>query len=104
MKNHLSYVIFFECKAAPDDGSITKDRQLACVINEPEGWVAATSYSVDRSNAIPGDAKIFTSVLECDKFMDEWKGHPWYRVPNGTYKIVLVKPRMVTIQQGWEVA
>lgn len=100
----MAFVIFFKCKQALafDKTVLTKAGELAAVMEEPEGWVEATAWSVPDTNTIPGCAKTFDTYAEAEKFIKRWKGHPWYCVPNGEYEIVEVVPRMVTVQQGME--
>ena len=50
-------------------------------------WVPATS-SVNLSK----DIITFENREEAEEFAKEWKGHPWYHMPNGNYEIVEVIP------------
>lgn len=100
----MSFVVFFKCKQALafDKKVLTKEGQLAVVMEEPEGWVPATSAAVHSTADIPRGVQIFLSKEKADTFMKKWKGHPWYYVPNGEYEVIEVVPRMVTVQKGWE--
>lgn len=100
------FVIFFRCKEALSKckAVVTRERELAAVMVEPEGWVEATAWAVPDTKTIPGCAKTFNSHESAEKFIKRWKGHPWYYVPNGEYEIIEVVPRMVRVQQGFEAA
>lgn len=74
------------------------------VMNEPDGWVEATSVRVDSSQRIPADVKVFATAADAEKFARRWKGHPWWCKPNGVFEVVPVSPIFVTQQCGWQLS
>jgi hypothetical protein len=100
----MKYVVFFECKEkiSQSGAIVTAEGTLAVVINEPDGWVEATSRRVNTTEQIPGDVKLFETEEAAVAFIKRWKGHPWYFVPSKNFEVVAVAPKMVTVQQGWE--
>ncbi len=102
----MTFAIKTQCKEArAQDGSVlTKEGEWVFICVEPEGWVPATSVGVHgMDNYLPKDILIFNFKKNAEKFIKEWHGHPWYHIPNGTYEIIEVKPKMIQIQNGWEV-
>jgi hypothetical protein len=102
----MNYIIKTQCKEATSQSGkvMTQEGKLVWVIEEPEGWVPATSSSVEFNNGcIPKDVLTFDTYKAAELFISQWKGHPWYVVPNGVYEIIEVVPRMKTIQDGWDI-
>jgi len=93
------YAARFEAKEAMTtsfvDGResvVTPEGKQFWVVEEPEGWVQATSSPTDvlRWNGeVPLDVKLWRSFKEADEFMRNWRGHPWYARPK-TYEIVKI--------------
>lgn len=76
------------------------------VVEEPEGWVEATSCSyrgnLRRSRGLQSQAKVFDSVAAATEFAQCWKGHPWYCKPNGNYEVIEVRPVSIQVFDGYE--
>lgn len=100
----MAYAIRYqtaECRSA-DGTRITQFGQWHWIINEPDGWVWASSMS-DLTGALNQGVKVFKTKEAAEKACKTWEKefHPWYGKPNGVYEIVKIEPIMVTIQQGW---
>lgn len=94
----MKFALFVRCKEvkAFDGAILTVEGQWARVCVEPEGWVEATGSKLARGDELSastpiGDAKLFDSHAEATAFAERWKGHPWYVVPNGQYRVVEVR-------------
>ena len=83
-----------------NDSIMTQEGEKFLVLNEPEGWVPATSCHWDGE--IPKDAKTFSSIKLAEKFAKKWKGHPWWCNPNGNFEVIPVEPLYETKQVGWK--
>ncbi len=88
------YALIVESKEVrgQSDQIMTDKGTRFLVLEEPEGWVPATSTQYRKGCALSRDAKLFDTIEGAEKFGDEWKGHPWWCQPNGNYKVVEVKP------------
>lgn len=100
----MSFIIKTQCFEAVSEYSkvvVTEEGEWVWVIEEPEGWVEATSRKA--CSLPPDDVLVFQTKEKALNFISNWKGHPWYNVPNGVYEIIEVVPRMKTIQDGWDI-
>lgn len=70
----MPFVVFFKCKQALafDKKVLTKEGQLAVVMEEPEGRVPATSTAVHSSEEIPRGVQTFLSEEKAHSFMKKW--------------------------------
>lgn len=50
----------------------------------------------------PLELQTFVTRASAIAFMEGFHGHPWDRMKEGPYEVIEVKPRMVSVQQGWE--
>ncbi len=71
------------------------------VVEEPDGWVEATSRAYRRGDEFPRGLKLFDSTDDAEAFARRWKGHPWWCVPNGKFEIVPVEPITEVVVTGW---
>lgn len=95
-------VIVHSAKVLYSDGSVASEEgDPYWAIIEPEGWVEATSVRA-IGGGVPTDVKTWASRDAAEKFAQNWKGHPWWLAPRGTYEIVPIEPKMVVIQKGWQ--
>lgn len=88
------YALIVESKEVRNDCGqvITCKGTTFLVLEEPEGWVPATSTQYRKGCALNRDAKIFDTVEGAETFGDEWMGHPWWCQPNGKYTVLEVTP------------
>lgn len=63
---------------------------------------STTMFMYPRENP-PTDLMTFSSKEKAEEFAKQWKGHPWYYIPNGNYEVVTIRPKMVEVQKGFEV-
>lgn len=99
------YVIKTQCKEARayNGNILTAEGEEVWIVEEPEGWVEATSSKVSLYKNIPKDAKVFKSEGgDAKKFIKKWEGHPWYHVTNGKYEIIEVVKKWKKVFDGWE--
>jgi hypothetical protein len=90
-----------EARSGPED-IITAEGSWFWVVDEPNGWVEATSSPCNyEPGKVPNNVKTFKTEWGAAEFAVDWKGHPWWCKPDGTFEVVRLKPRMV--QDGWEV-
>lgn len=80
---------------AYDKSVMTKAGQRFWALTDREGWVEASSCQTLSDGGVPGDVKTFANREAAEKFARQWKGHPWWCSPNGTFEIVRVQPRVV---------
>ena len=71
---------------------VTAEDEEYWVVNEPEGWVEATSCPVSLYPNPPKGLKIFSNESGVHNFMEHWAGHPWYCIPK-SYKAIQVEPK-----------
>ncbi len=100
------YAVKFQTTDCPsmDGYLVSRNGDWHWIINEPEGWVWATS-STASSQGVNADVKVFATRNEAVDACDVWKEsyHPWYGKPNGIYEIVELEPTYSTKQTGWKV-
>jgi hypothetical protein len=78
------------------DGSVlTKEGEGFWLVDEPGGWVAATSAIGQRSSP-PEDVKIWNSDKLAREFMKHWDFHPWYHEPK-SWEIIPLQKVMKTV-------
>ena len=99
-KNNLTsaYIIKHKCrKKRYSDGSIATE-------SGTWAWVVTGDFgpSCSVGEDIPYSPLLFNSHEEADNFAKDWDGHPWYFKNTGTYKIIAVHPKLVTVQRGYE--
>lgn len=70
---------------------ITKDGAWMWVTKDSNGWVEASSVHAHPKGPIPVTAKPFETREKAEAFARRWRGHPWWCIPNGTFKIIPVK-------------
>lgn len=102
----MTYIIKTQCKEAVSQSGkvMTQEGESVWIIEEPEGWVPATSTSVEfNKGCIPKDVLTFDTYKAAELFIKRWKGHPWYYIPNGTYEILKVEANLITVQNGWKI-
>ena len=98
----MSYAIKMQCKEALDyRGDIMTPAGTWVWVCDGE-W-GETCRGAD-SGRVPDDVRIFETIGDAIEFTGEFKGHPWYYLPNGDWKIVEVLPKMVRVQAGWQEA
>lgn len=89
---------------ASDRYVMTKAGDRFWVLNEPEGWVEATSTRFVNRRLVPGDLKLFKTVASAERFAKRWRGHPWWCQPDGkNYEVVSVTPVTETRIVGYKV-
>lgn len=101
------YVLRVQSKEAWSQVSgppITNEGDWFWVIDEPEGWVPASSVRSQDAERIPAGAKAFDSKEQAEAFAKKWKGHPWWCRPNRNYQVFKVMPVFKQIRIGWEKA
>ena len=95
------YIVVYECKEAKsDDGSVMTKRGEKALLCKGE-W--GPTGSPDKSCFGVGAAMRFNSEQEAHEFMKQYKGHPWYCIPNGKYEVIKVKPVYKQVVERWEV-
>lgn len=80
---------------------VTKHGDKFWVVNEPEGWVPATSTHVSDDDNIPHDVKIWNTYEDAENFLKEWKGHPWW-CSTIAYKIIRIEKTFKTVHFGYK--
>lgn len=84
---------------------VTEAGRKFWVLNEPDGWVEATSIQVDhpfhKDGSLPSDLKVFDTHEDAEAFARRWKGHPWWCRPNGEFEIVTVEPNTRQVVDGY---
>jgi len=95
-----------EARSGYNNTVLTESGDRFLVVDEPEGWVEATSAawtgSLNDSNGFPHEPKLFESVGEAAAFAKRWEGHPWWCKPNGKYEILEMRPAFKQVQDGYE--
>jgi hypothetical protein len=108
MKKFVLIVESEEARSGYNDSVVTRNGDKFLVTLEPEGWVEATSEAWSGSpyskRAFPNSVKVFNSEEDAVKFAKRWKGHPWWCVPNGNYKVIEVIPRFRPVHDGYTTA
>ena len=99
----MTFALIVKGKYVPTyDGKImTQEGDPFLVLNDNEGWVPATSIRY-KPGKLPADTKIFKSKEIAENFAKNWKGHPWWCVPNGEFKIIKVKIKYRKVVEGYE--
>lgn len=72
------------------------------VIEDTEGWVAATSVPLRYWKEVPNLIKQFDSKEEARMFAQSWEGHPWWCKPK-SFEIVEIRERYELVPVGYEV-
>lgn len=101
MKKFIIIVTSLEARSeSTGNPIITPAGTRFVVVNEPEGWVEASSIWY-TDGKIPVSAKLFDTVEEAKKFAQRWKGHPWWCKPSGEFKIIEVEKTYREIFSGY---
>lgn len=107
MSDGIVYAVIYKCKEAryglKDRTIITREGDEALLCIEPEGWVPATSRMF-REGCGFGDAVMFGTEEAAHTFMEKYRGHPWYSIPSGEYRLVALKPKFRLVPDGYELA
>lgn len=92
--NNKEYALIVQGREMKGDSGhiMTRNNEWFLVLDEPEGWVPATSIHYSEGNSIRKDAKLFKTPEEAEAFAKTWKGHPWWCSPNGKFRVVEVEP------------
>jgi hypothetical protein len=100
-KSDIRHAVLYEAKEVKNlNGTIhTSDGELFWVIRDHKD--NAISYAQGNTGKIPGAVRVFGSVAEANLFMKVWDGYPWYAQPKA-WKVISIRPKMTTIQSGWE--
>lgn len=69
--------------------------------SETDHWIS--SREVNHPLGMVDDPMVWETRDEAEKLLKQWKGHPYWCVPNGIYEILEVRPHMKEVQDGWEI-
>jgi hypothetical protein len=86
----------------PGKPIVTYKGEKFWVLDEPEGWVEASSSRFSSRGVVPGYLKTFKTEESARVFAEKWKGHPWWCVPIA-YEIVKVKTMFRRVKCGYKV-
>ena len=76
--------------------AITLEDDKFWVTDDPEGWVVATSVSVDLyKDNLPIHLKVFNNKESAARFASTWQGHPWWCIPKDFEIVEVVKKKKV---------
>jgi hypothetical protein len=106
--SHENFTLVVRSKEARSSAAgrpiITKEGTEFWVLRDVEGWVEATSRPCCRSlrtGEVPVDILLFSSREKAEEFARRWKGDPWWCIPDGTFRIIPVRPEYKPVLMGY---
>jgi hypothetical protein len=95
MSEAIRYAVIVIGRERSNLGHVIGPRnQRYWVMNEPDGWVEATSQPVDENEPAPAGLKTWATEDEAVAFAERWDGHPWWCAPRA-YEVITVNPAFV---------
>lgn len=100
----MTYAVQMECKEAlnADKKLVTEEGKLVWLCTGEWGVECCSSYNY--AGDVPTNVVEFDTEVAAHKYMETFKGAPWYYKPNGKYKVFKLNPVYKQVFDYWEIS